>query len=520
VGTLRDDLASSADRLWETHISWVFAVGDDVFKVKKPVDFGFLDFTTPAKRRAACEAEDQLNRRLASDVYRGVVPVTRGADGAHAIDGEGETVDWAVRMRRLDDAHRADELLDRGELTLAAVDRMATHVARFHAACRTDATTASFGSVEVIGGNVRENFEQTRAVIEELLTRDEAAEIERWQLAFLDDEAQRFAARAAAGRVRDGHGDLRLEHFYLEGDGEVRVLDCIEFNERFRYADVCADVAFLSMDLAWHGRVDLAERALATYARESNDFDLYPLVDFYESYRAYVRGKIATMVAADEGVPPADRERARAEARRYFMLALAVEKRSLLPPTLVAIGGPIASGKSTLADHLGAAMGAPAINTDRVRKHMLGAQPTDKLYEGSWSGAYDPAFTERVYAEVDRLALSVLSSGRPVILDASFRSQKMRAAARRVAEAAGVPFRFVECRVDPEVCRARLKVRDQQTSVSDGRLEIFDDFLKRWEPVEELAAEEHLVVDTERPIAEVIDSLRGPLPVWPDELNA
>jgi len=520
VGTLRDDLASAADRVWETHISWVFAVGDEVFKVKRPVDLGFLDFRTPAKRRAACEAEDRLNRRLAPDVYRGVVPVTRDADGAHAIDGDGETVDWAVRMRRLDDADRADTRLEVGRLSIAEVDRMAARIAAFHAECRADAQTAAFGRVEVIGDNVRENFEQTRGVIEDLLTHDEAGEIERWQLAFLDAQADRFAQRAAKGRVRDGHGDLRLEHFYLEDDGGVRVLDCIEFNERFRYADVCADIAFLSMDLAWHGRVDLAERALATYARESNDFDLYPLVDFYESYRAYVRGKIATMLAADEDVDHRVRERARAEARRYFLLALAVERRSLLPPTLVAIGGPIASGKSTLADHLGAAMGAPAINTDRIRKHLLGARPTDKLYDGSWSGAYDPKFTEEVYAEVDRLALTVLESGRPVILDASFRSQKMRAAARRVAERAGVPFRFVECRVDPEVCRARLKIRDLQTSVSDGRLEIFDDFLKRWEPVDELPAEEHLVVDTERPIEEVIDSLRGPLPVWPDDLNA
>jgi len=520
MSELRRDFEGDADQVWETHISWVFAIGGEVLKVKKPVDFGFLDFSTLEKRRAACEAEDRLNRRLAPDVYLGVVPITRDGDGKHVVDGEGEVVDWAVRMRRLDEGHRADRRLERGGLDREAVDRIAERIAAFHAEARTDEETARFGSPELIGGNVRENFEQTRDVLTEILSRDEAEEIERWQLRFLEERAALFEARVEAGRVRDGHGDLRLEHVYLEGDGEIRVIDCIEFNERFRYADVGADLAFLSMDLAWHGRVDLAERVLATYARETSDFDLFPLIDFYESYRAYVRGKVAVMLAADEDAAHEVRERARGQARRYFRLALAMERRSLLGPALVAIGGPIASGKSTLADHLGFAMGAPAINSDRIRKHMLGAQPTDKLYEGSWSGAYDPAFTEKVYAEVERLAKAVLSSGRPVILDASFRSRVMREDARKVARSMGVPFFFVECRLDPEVCRERLRIRDTQTTVSDGRLEIFDDFLARWEPVDELDAGEHHPVDTARPIAEVIDDLRGALPIWPDDLTA
>lgn len=520
MGELAIDLTEEADRVWQTHISWVFGIGGEVFKVKKPVNFGFLDFTTLERRKAACDAEHALNARLAPDAYRGVVPVTRDAAGRHAIDGVGEIVDWAVRMRRLPDAARADVRLAEGRLGLAEVDRVALRIAAFHAECRADPETAAFGRPAAIGVNVRENFEQTRGLLDGLLTPAEAQEIERGQLDFLATHEPLFAARIAARRVRDGHGDLRLEHVYLEDDGVVRVLDCIEFNERFRYADVCADLAFLSMDLAWHGRVDLAERALATYARETSDYDLYPLVDFYESYRAYVRGKIAAMVAADERVPAETRERARREARRYLLLALAAERRPLMPPMLVAIGGVIASGKSSLADRLGAAMGAPSINTDRIRKHMLGARATDKLYDGSWAGAYDPDFTTRVYEEVDRLAKVVLASGRPVILDASFRSRAMRADARRVAAEAGVPFRFVECRADPRICKARLRVRDRETSVSDGRLEIFDDFLARWEAVDELSAEEHLPVDTSRELDDVVEALRARLPLWPRELTA
>ncbi len=520
VGDLVTDLEEGADRLWQTHISWVFGVGDEVYKVKKPVSLGFLDFSTREARRAACEAEHRLNARLAPDVYRGVVPITRDAKGRHAIDGDGEVVDYAVRMRRLPEAQRADVRLAEGTLGLAEVDRMVRRIAAFHAECRADAKTAAFGRPEAIRVNVTENFAQTRGVIEPLLSAEEAQEIEAWQLELLEDRAPLLHARADAGRVRDGHGDLRLEHFYLSDDGDVRVLDCIEFNERFRYADVAADLAFLSMDLAFVGRVDLAERALATYAQETSDYDLYLLVDFYESYRAYVRGKVSAIGAGDESLPIGDRERKRRDARRYFLLSLASERRSPMPPTLVAMGGPIASGKSTLADRLGAAMGAPAINTDRIRKHMLGAEPTDKLYDGSWAGAYDPAFTERVYAEVERLAKAVLASGRSVILDASFRSRALRADARRVAHEAGVAFRFVECRVDPRICKARLRVRDQERSVSDGRLEIFDDFMRRWEAVDELPEDEHLVVDTAREMDGVVESLRAHLPLWPRGLDS
>lgn len=508
-----------ATELRETHISWVFMGTDAVFKVKKPVDYGFLDFSTRDKRRAACEAEVELNGRLSADVYRGVAPVTLEANGRHQIGGQGEVVDWAVHMRRLADDVRADTLLERGELGVPEVDRMATLIARFHAECRFDEETAAFGAPSVIEGNVRENFEQTR--LDGLLTDAEAAEIESVQLAFLRHAASTLAARIEAGRIRDGHGDLRLEHFYLEGEDrdDLRVLDCIEFNERFRYADVCADVAFLSMDLAWRGRVDLAERVIATYARETSDFDLYGVVDFYESYRAYVRGKVATFLLNDEDAPVALRERARKEARRYFLLALAAERRPVLPPVVVALGGLLAAGKSTIADRLGAILGAPAINTDRVRKHMLGATATTKVYESAWQGAYDPAFTVEVYAEVYRSAQAVIASGRPVIVDASFRSRSRRAEARRAAEAAGVPFVFVECTAPHDVLRQRLRERVLRDSVSDGRLEIFDDFVASWEAVDELPTAEHVVLDTTLPIEENLERLRSCLPMWPEGLT-
>lgn len=353
VTSLRDDLAKELGEPRETHISWVFLTGDAVYKVKKPVELGFLDFSTLTAREEACRAEVELNRRLAPDVYHGVVPITREGK-THRVGGDGEVVDWAVHMRRLRDDDRADVLVTRGELSIEHVDRIATTLAEFHAKCRADEETAAFGAPDVVSRNVREAFSATEAA-HTLLTPAEADELEGWQLGFLESRRSLFEERAAKGRVRDGHGDVRLEHVYLEGPRRdvIRIIDGIEFNERFRYADVCADLAFLSMDLAWHGRVDLAERALAKYAQVSNDFDLYLLVDFYESYRAYVRAKIASLVAADPSVSSAARQRQREQARRYFKLALAVERPPLIGPMVVAVGGVIASGKSTVADRLG-----------------------------------------------------------------------------------------------------------------------------------------------------------------------
>ena len=499
----------------ETHISWVFLVGERVFKLKKPVSLGFLDFSTLEKRKRACDAEISLNRRLAPDVYRGVVPITRGADERLRIGGAGEVIEWAVEMVRLPDSERADVRLTHGALGAADIARIAECLAAFHASAPVNEATTAFGAPDKIAINVRENFEQTRASVGQYLAPSQAAEIERWQLEFLERNAHLFADRMRRGRVRDGHGDLRLEHTYLRSNERVTVIDCIEFNDRFRYADVCADLAFLSMDLEWHGRVDLAEQLLALYARAANDYDLFALADFYEGYRAYVRAKISAMVADDEAAPPAVRERAGRDARRYFLLALATERKPLLPPTVTAVGGIIASGKSTVANAVGAELSAPVVDADRTRKWMLGVAATEHIRDPAWSGAYDPAFTEKVYGEVLRRAEVVLASGRPVVIDASFRSAAMRRAARDLASRFGVPFRMVECSAPIEVCRERLVRREAEERVSDGRNEILAEFCARFEPMSELSPDERLVIDTAQPLAGTLATLRSWLGAWP-----
>jgi aminoglycoside phosphotransferase family enzyme/predicted kinase len=498
--------ASPVERI-STHISWVFVLERDVYKVKRPVDLGFLDFRTLERRRLACEAEVELNRRLAPTVYLGVVPVSRTSDDRFHVDGPGEVVDWAVHMRRLPDAERSDNLLREGKLSLACIDQIARRLADFHAQAARGARIASFGAPEQVAQNVSENFVQTRSTVERFLSKRQAGELENWQRNYLQDHAKIFRERLEQGYVRDGHGDLRLEHVYAEASG-ITILDCIEFNDRFRYADVCADVAFLSMDLEASGRVDLAELLLARYARHANDFDLYGLVDFYESYRAFVRAKVASFTAADETVDYPTRERAWQQARRYGLLALSAKRSPIVPPVVVAVGGLIASGKSTLAERLGSMLGAPIVDTDRIRKHMAGRLPLGQMAAPPFKGAYSAQASEKVYDELCRRARVVLGSGRPIIVEASFRTAAERARIRALAREHQLPFHFLECRAPAEVCKARLVERAKEASVSDGRLEIFDAFAAAFEPVTELERSEHVVVDTTRDVDMTVNDLR------------
>jgi predicted kinase len=422
-------------------------------------------------------------------------------------------------MRRLPETRRADHLLERGELIAEIVDALASRIARFHAEAALVEQHAQWGSAAAVTSCVEDNFAETESTIAHYLTQEEAEDIKRWQRAFLEDHAGLFDQRIAAGRVRDGHGDLRLEHVYVTGHPSPTIIDCIEFSDRFRYADTCSDIAFLSMDLAAHGRVDLAERLLARYARDANDFDLFALVDFYESYRAFVRGKISSLVAEDDSIDWPAKKQAHDDARRYFLLALSSRRRPLLGPSVIAVGGIIASGKSTLADAIGSQLNAPIVDADRTRKAMLGVMPDHPVHEAAWRGAYDPEFTEKVYREVLRRAGVVLASGRSVVIDASFRSRALRSAARDLANVNGAPFLLVECRVDPRIAKARLEERSRGPAVSDGRLAIFEAFASEFEAVTELSDREHMVVDTGRDLHVTFAQVKERLNVWPEGLR-
>jgi uncharacterized protein len=435
------------------------------------------------------------------------------------VGGEEPIVEWAVHMVRVPDHDRADIRLHDQRLGPEDVRVVATTLADFHRNARCDAATARYGTPEVILRNVDENFEQTREHALDYISPAERDEIETWQRGFLDANRAAFADRIDHERIRDGHGDLRLEHIYLDDDRRVTILDCIEFNDRFRYGDVCSDLAFLSMDMTWHGRQDLAERLLFEYARAANDFDLYPLVDFYESYRAFVRAKIATIVAHDTTIDMRRRTEAAHDARRFYRLALASERRPLLPPTVVMVGGLIGAGKSTLADRIADALGAPVVDSDRTRKYLLGVPPTHGVVDPPWHGGYAPDVTDRVYREVIRRADAVLRSGRSVIMDASFRTKDQRAAGTDLARRHGMPWLFIECQLDRHTIERRLRDRASRTGVSDGRLDILDAFVQSWEPVDELPERTLLSLDTSGSIEECVNKISQRIPTWPSGLT-
>lgn len=489
-------------RLVETQLSWVL-IGPEVYKVKKPVSYPFVDFLSFEARERACRNEVRINRRLAPRTYLGVVPVRRRSDGRFTLDaGGGPIIEWAVRMKRLEESRQADLRLAAGTLEGATIDALARAIAAFHADSPTGPRIVRCGAPELIEAHMQENFTALREGTE----FDGLDEIERWQAAFVRERRTLFEGRMASGAIRDGHGDLRLEHVFVRDDDDFEIIDGLEFDDRYRWGDVAADVAFLAMDLARLGRVDLAERFVAAYARATDDFDLYGVLDFYESYRACVRAKVRAISSNDE-------------ARRCLLLAQSARKRSVLDPILVCVGGGIACGKSTLADRLGERLGAPVIDADRTRKHLLGLAASEHAPSGgAWQGAYDPEFSVKVYDEVLRRAGVVLASGRPVILDASFRTVRGRAAAQELAKKHGVPFRFVDCQVPAEIARARLAARDPKSTVSDATPEIFDAFMKGYEPVTEITGKELVCVDTSGEVDVSLAAILKEITGWPTGL--
>jgi aminoglycoside phosphotransferase family enzyme/predicted kinase len=477
-----------------THASWVFLTEAEVFKVKRPVDFGFLDYHSVEARQHACEEEVRLNARLAAEVYLAVVPVRRSRDGFSFV-GDGPVADWAVHMRRLPDAASAAALLARGNLDAPALESVAERLARFLGEAPF---TPSFGTPAALAANLEENFTQTAAFVGSLLDDETFDEVQRYQRGELAEGEPRFLERIAHQRIREGHGDVRLEHIYFPAGVARRaptIIDAIEFNERFRCADVAAEIAFPAMELEAAGRLDLADGLVARFAEASDDFALYGVLDFYLSYRAWVRGKVAAFVAADPSTSPHLRAAKEAEARRFFDLARAAGGTALDQPFLIAVGGLIGSGKSTLANELGRRLAVPVVSSDRTRKAAAGLAPTAR----GGPELYDPAARASVYEQVLRSAERVLESGRGVILDATFSARRWRERAAAVAAEAGATFAFVEAVCPPEVLRQRLAQRRHQASVSDANDTLLDTFMRDHEPVGQGDPGPRLAIDTSAP---------------------
>jgi aminoglycoside phosphotransferase family enzyme len=306
--------------LIQTHISYIFLTGELVYKVKKPVDFGFLDFTTLEKRRHFCQEEIRLNRRFSPDVYLGAVPISRDGDAFHLGD-DTEVVEYAVKMRRINEDHMLYRLLEGGKVESEDMERIGRHLASVYAAIPSDEKVQAFGSLDIISINIVENFEQTRKYINGPVSPEAFETIESWSLAFMKENTALFEQRVAQGSIKDCHGDLHLQHICVEGE-KIYIFDCIEFNERFRFGDVASDVAFLAMDLDFNGYPDLARAFVHAYTEASGDTTLAQVLVFYKVYRAYVRAKVTSFMLDDPGLDEKAKGEVLRRAKRYYDLAL------------------------------------------------------------------------------------------------------------------------------------------------------------------------------------------------------
>ncbi|MFB3883714.1 MAG: hypothetical protein ACE144_00720 [Thermodesulfobacteriota bacterium] len=303
---------------FETHISLLFFTGNHVYKVKKPVDYGFLDFTSLEKRKYFCEQELALNRRLSPTIYLGIVRITQDGQSI-ALDGRGGVVEYAVKMKQIPEELLMDKLLEKKQVTPKMIEAVSEKLALFYSVAETSDLIKSFARPERVKQDTDENFEQTEKYVGITISKGAYGEIRDRTNNFYRSRAEVFLQRIASGRIRDCHGDLRLEHIFW-GD-EISIFDCIEFNERFRYTDTAADIAFLAMDLDYHGREDLAEHLIQTYRKKSTDRDLVKVLDFYKTYRAYVRGKVESFRLDDPNIPEGEKRKALQRAQKYFDLA-------------------------------------------------------------------------------------------------------------------------------------------------------------------------------------------------------
>ena len=431
----------------ETHASAVFFAGDRVYKLKKPVNLGFLDFTTREARAAACEREVELNRRFAPDVYLGVAEVRGPA---------GELCDHLVVMRRMPADRRLSHLVQaHAPDAPGQVRQVARILAAQHAAAPRGPQIAEQGGRDALMERWNANLDQMRPFGRWLGNEVAIAETRRLAERFLAGRAPLFESRIRAGRVIDGHGDLLADDIFCLRDGP-RILDCLDFDDRLRWLDGLDDAAFLAMDLEHLGAVDLAGKFVSWYAEFSADPAPDSLFHHYVAYRAFVRAKVSCM-RWEQG----DHE-ARADAARFTEQALRHLRQGAV--TFVVIGGLPGTGKSALAGELAGLLGFAVLSSDRIRKELAGVPPHQPCPAEYGAGIYSPSWTERTYRELLSRAERLLSLGQSVIADASWSAPQRRAAASAVAGRAEADLVMLRCAAPAGVMERRLRTRSGDVS--------------------------------------------------------
>lgn len=432
-------------RVVETHISWVILTGDYAYKIKKPMNFGFLDFTTLEKRRHFCEEELRLNRRLAPSIYLELVSIG-GSPEAPCFRPDGEIIEYALKMRQFD----PESVLSCADLEpatlLRLLDQAVRQLAEFHQHhCAVATLDQPFGSPEAVLAPVTQNFEQIRPLLAgDEVALESLASIEQWALAQHARHAHLFESRKRDGFVRECHGDLHLANIAVF-ENQPLLFDCIEFNESFRWIDVMNDLAFLLMDLEDRALESVATPLLNRYLEETGDFEGVLLLPFYRSYRAMVRCKVALFTAGAPGLSAESRAAAQTQARRYLSLALRYTREPR--PFLCLTQGLSGSGKTTLSSQLLARLPAVRVRSDVERKRLAGLGTLDTSGSALDGGIYTPEFSQLTYERLLEISERLLTNGHAVIVDATFLKQDQRQPFLELANRLGIPLAIAACQV-------------------------------------------------------------------------
>ncbi|MGH7765964.1 MAG: AAA family ATPase [Candidatus Binatia bacterium] len=488
--------------LRQTHISYVFLAGEYVYKVKKPVRFAFLDYSTLEKRRHFCGEELRLNRRLAPKIYLDVVPI--GRDGSRFVPEAAHlrAVEYAVKMLCLPEERMLNRLLSEGRAGREDIRAIVEKLAAFHRSADS-AKAAVYGAPEAVRRQIDENFEETRSFIGRTISEKMFHRIRDYSLGFLSAQIGLLEARVRDGRIKDGHGDLRAEHICMTED--LPIFDCIEFNESFRTCDVASEIGFLAMDLDFLNAGDLSRYLAAEYARAVGDDALATLLSLYQCYRAYVRGKVESLKSQEREVPETERERVSTAARRYFFLADRYA-RGVPRAALLIVYGLAGSGKSTVARMLGDLTGFEILSSDVVRKRLARIQPTERAGKGYREGIYSASFTQRTYETLLKEAEKRLNDGRGLIVDATFNNAEHRRLFLHSAAGMGIRVAFIECRAGEEEIFRRLQKRaERNDDISDATWEVYLRQRKEFTPLAEIPDRLHVTIDTESRLGDSIE---------------
>jgi aminoglycoside phosphotransferase family enzyme/predicted kinase len=494
---------ATAIELRQTHTSYVLLAGEFAYKVRKAVRFAFIDCSTAARRFALCQRELALNRRLSPDVYLAIVAIVRSGDRItldQGTDNSADAMEFAVKMRRLPEDRRLDVMIKRDIASADDIREIAKTIGSFHASTPNTHSWA-YGAAANIWrmtiGNLIE-FEQL-APSAPLLRK--IAQVEAYSRRYVAAHWELLNRRARDGCVHEGHGDLRADAVYLTSNG-IRIIDCLEFDQRLRYGDIANEVAFLAMDVERLGRPDLSNELTGHFV---GDPDFALLLPFYKSYRATVRAKVELLRSYQEDCAAQDKQTAFSSAVHLVDMALNYAEG---PNALLIVCGASGTGKSTLATMLSKHLNFNILSSDVVRKQLAGVEPKTPAAALYNQGIYTPEFTGRVYASLLAEAKRRLNTGKGVILDATFSKRCQRQLVVETAKQAGVKPLFIECRADKAVVVQRMWQREHDSQrVSDATAEIYLAQIREFEPLDEVPSAWHQVVDTTHDLEAVVTEI-------------